>query len=63
MCFHTRPFGLYLSCSDKYVSDIAQSGSGWYFKTGSYLQSNTEKGDAPDAVGKVVLYQVDVTHT
>jgi hypothetical protein len=45
------------------AGSIAQSGSGWYFKTGSYLQSNTEKGDAADAVGKVVLYQVDVTHT
>jgi hypothetical protein len=28
------------------VGDIAQSGSGWYFTTGSYLQSNTDKGDA-----------------
>ena len=45
------------------AGSIAQSGSGWYFKTGSYLQSNTEKGDAADAVGKVVLYQVGVTHT
>ena len=45
------------------AGSIAESGSGWYFKTGSYLQSNTEKGDAADAVGKVVLYQVDVTHT
>jgi hypothetical protein len=47
----------------KPAGSIAQSGAGWYFKTGSYLQSNTEKGDAADAVGKVVLYQVGVTHT
>ena len=47
----------------KQVGGIAQSGTGWYFKTGSYLQSNTEKGDAADAVGKVVLYQVAVTHS
>jgi hypothetical protein len=47
----------------KPAGSIPESGSGWYFKTGSYLQSNTEKGDAADAVGKVVLYQVDVTHT
>jgi hypothetical protein len=47
----------------KPAGSIAQSGTGWYFKTGSYLQSNTEKGDAADAVGKVVLYQVGVTHT
>ena len=26
------------------AGSIAQSGTGWYFKTGSYLQSNTEKG-------------------
>ncbi len=47
----------------KHVGGIAQSGSGWYFKTGSYLQSNTDKGDAADAVGKVVLYKVGVTHS
>ena len=47
----------------KQVGSIARSGSGWYFKTGSYLQSNTDKGDAADAVGKVVLYQVEVTHS
>ncbi len=39
-----------------------QSGSGWYFKTGSYLQSNTDRGDAADAVAKVVLYAVGVDH-
>jgi hypothetical protein len=33
--------------NDKHVSDIAQSGSGWYFKTGSYLQSNTDKAILP----------------
>jgi hypothetical protein len=31
-------------------------------RTGSYPQSDTEKGDAADAVGKVVLYQVRVIH-
>ncbi len=49
--------------NNKRVGGIAQSGSGWYFKTGSYLQSNTDKGDAPNAVGRVVLYRVDVTHS
>jgi hypothetical protein len=49
--------------NSKQVGGTAQSGSGWYFKTGSYLQSNTDKGDAADAVGKVVLYQVGVTHS
>lgn len=49
--------------NDKPAGSIAQSGSGWYFKTGNYLQSSTEKGDAAEAVGRVVLYQVSVTHT
>ena len=44
------------------AGSIPRSGSGWYFTTGSYLQSNTEKGDAADAVGKVVHYQVCVIH-
>jgi hypothetical protein len=48
---------------DKHVGDIAQSGSGWYFKTGSYLQSNTAKGDTANAVGKVVVYALSVSHT
>jgi Alginate lyase len=39
------------------------AGDGWYFKTGSYLQSNTGRGDAPDAVGAVVLYALRVSHT
>ena len=43
--------------------DIARKGSGWYFKSGSYVQSNTGKGDKSSAVGTVVLYQLDVTHT
>jgi hypothetical protein len=45
-----------------HAGGLDQSGSGWYFKTGSYLQSNTGKGDAGDAVAKVVLYSVGVTH-
>ena len=43
------------------AADVA--GTGWYFKTGSYVQSNPEKGDAPDAVARVVLYALRVTHT
>ncbi len=46
-----------------HAGGVAQSGSGWYFKTGSYLQSNTGRGDNAEAVGKVVLYAVDVTHS
>jgi hypothetical protein len=46
-----------------HAGGLDQSGSGWYFKTGSYLQSNTDRGDAADAMAKVVLYSVGVTHS
>jgi Alginate lyase len=49
--------------NDEHRAEIRRTGSGWYFKTGSYLQSNPEKGDAPDAVARVVLYSVQVTHS
>lgn len=39
------------------------AGDDWYFKTGSYLQSNVSRGDAADAAGQVVLYALRVTHT
>jgi hypothetical protein len=33
-----------------------------YFKDGCYLQSNTSKGDKPDAAGVVVIYKRKVSH-
>ena len=44
-------------------ADIVTTGSGWYFKAGSYVQSNLSRGDAPDAQGQVVLYALKVEHT
>jgi alginate lyase len=44
-------------------ADIVISGSGWYFKTGSYVQSNPARGDNPDALGQVVLYSLNVQHS
>jgi Alginate lyase len=44
-------------------AQINRSGSGWYFKSGSYLQSNTSKGDRPTAAGSVVIYSLQVTHS
>jgi Alginate lyase len=44
-------------------AEIDRSGSGWYFKSGSYLQSNTSKGDRPTAAGSVVVYSLTVTHS
>jgi hypothetical protein len=42
---------------------VDRAGSGWFFKAGSYLQSNPERGDGADAVGTVVIYALDVVHT
>lgn len=47
----------------RHAGGITQSGSDWYFKTGCYLQSNTAHGDAPDTVGQVVLYSLQVDHS
>jgi poly(beta-D-mannuronate) lyase len=38
------------------------SRSGLYFKAGAYTQSNTTAGDAPTAVGQVVIYALKATH-
>lgn len=45
------------------TATIERSGSGWFFKAGSYVQSNPERGDTADAVGAVVIYALDVQHT
>jgi Alginate lyase len=44
-------------------ADILRSGAEWYFKAGSYVQSNLTRGDQPDAVGTVVISALKVTHT
>jgi hypothetical protein len=31
------------------AAEIPVAGDGWYFKAGSYVQSNPQRGDAPDA--------------
>jgi Alginate lyase len=53
---------------DVYYDDVLkvhhpQTGSGWYYKAGAYTQSNTSKGDAPDAYGEVIIYALQVTHS
>jgi len=45
------------------AAEIPRSGSGWYFKTGAYVQSNPERGDDPAAVAEVVLYSLEVEHS
>lgn len=43
--------------------DVPKSGSGWYFKTGSYLQTNVaDWAEASTATGAVTIYSVKVTH-
>jgi len=43
-------------------AEVPLSGSGWYFKTGSYVQSNLDRGEASDAVGEVVIYGLALEH-
>ena len=44
-------------------AEINRAGSGWYFKTGTYLQSNTDKGEQATASGQVVIYALAVRHS
>jgi hypothetical protein len=44
------------------AATIPRSGSGWYFKTGSYLQSNLDRGGDPNAVAEVVICSLQVEH-
>lgn len=43
-------------------ADLPLSGDDWYFKVGSYVQSNPERGEAPDTVGTVVVTALRVSH-
>lgn len=49
--------------NDELAAEIPRSGSGWYFKTGSYVQSNPERGDDAGAVAEVVIYSLQVEHS
>jgi hypothetical protein len=66
------PFDLRITAADRRVrisyngeekADLPLSGSGWYFKAGSYVQSNPSRGERADAVGTVVIYALRATHT
>jgi hypothetical protein len=43
-------------------AELPLSGSGWYWKVGAYVQSNPERGSAPDATGEVTVYSAKITH-
>jgi hypothetical protein len=50
--------------NDKHVGDIAQSRSGWYFTTGSYLQSNTDVRQCTAVLaGVLIRHRVPITDT
>lgn len=42
--------------------DVSKSGSGWYFKAGSYCQSNLSKGDVASAYCEVQIFSITVSH-
>jgi len=44
------------------AADLPLSGDEWYFKVGSYVQSNPERGDRPEVVGTVVVERLRVKH-
>jgi hypothetical protein len=43
-------------------ADLPLSGSGWYWKVGAYVQSNSGKGDGGDSVGEVTVYALNRVH-
>jgi hypothetical protein len=53
--------GIAVAYNGEHKTDIKKSGTGWYWKVGAYVQSNPSKGEAPDAVGEVVVYSLDMT--
>jgi hypothetical protein len=55
--------GIHISYDGKKAVDYDKVGDDYYFKAGCYTQSNVDKGDAPDAYGEVVIYDLKVEHT
>jgi len=54
---------IYYNGSASPAIEYDKSTSGCYFKAGCYTQSNTDKGDEPDAYGEVEIYELWVTHS
>lgn len=44
-------------------AELPLSGSGWYWKVGAYVQSNSSTGDGADSTGEVVVYKADISHS
>ena len=43
-------------------AELPLSGSGWYWKVGAYVQSNSSKGDGAGSVGEVTVYSLNCVH-
>jgi hypothetical protein len=43
-------------------AELPLEGSGWYWKVGAYVQSNTGTGDDAGAVGEVVVHALNAVH-
>jgi hypothetical protein len=48
--------------NDQKTAELPLKGSGWYWKVGAYVQTNTSNGDRADAVGAVTVYALQVNH-
>ena len=48
--------------NDQPPVELPLGGTGWYFKAGAYVQSNTTTGDRPPASAQVVIYALTTTH-
>lgn len=53
----------YVGASHSATVTHRQSGSGWYWRAGAYCQSNTSKGDKPDAYAEVAVAGLRVSHS
>jgi hypothetical protein len=60
--FVARNGGVECYYNSQYIYTYPVNASGCYFKAGCYTQSNTSKGDAADAYGEVVIYELTVAH-
>jgi Alginate lyase len=44
-------------------AELPLSGSGWYWKVGAYVQSNSSHGDGASAEGEVTVYSLKCVHS
>ena len=43
-------------------AELPLAGSGWYWKVGAYVQSNSSHGDGAASVGEVTVYSLNCVH-